>query len=207
MNTKPVETGTPREARQWAQAEIKFVRVVRDCQHNDNTTNPREIIYDHEVHIDDEYRAVFKDRGTSRWSGRARYCLTDIDGRDILSLAQSSERYPDGSVKKYTADRFNKSDFETVVRSRLMEGMIPTAAQLEVLRAKDAADAEAERLDKLAMERDWRLKQKRTDMYALLYLFVCEMDRTDDADDLPAVAKQVRALLAEIDTPTPQSEN
>jgi hypothetical protein len=113
---------------------IKFIRIIRKCGHNEHLIRAGEtagLIYDFEVEIAGERRALF-----SRRSFSTGYELYDADHRPIVTGGRTHAKHLGDECP-------NKASFEPMIAEYLAAGHIPTIAQMAAKRAAEAADQAA----------------------------------------------------------------
>lgn len=144
--------------------EIKFVRVVRECGHNDNLRPGEKIIYDFDVIVDGVNLATWK-----RNIYKRGYYLSDSGGREVKAPwfdASNIRRVEDPAHRWHGVQAENKEQFAEVVIREL--DYIPTPAQVEQRRLdEEAANGQAERA-RLEAHRTDRIKQAGPDLLAAL---------------------------------------
>lgn len=103
--------------------KLDFQRVVRDCQANDRTIDSRSLIYDFDVIVDGERRAVW-----SRDYGKG-YSLRDANDEAVhIRAAREDDYNPDHSLR---ARAEKKADFAAITEGLLASGRIPSIADCE----------------------------------------------------------------------------
>lgn len=138
--------------------KITFERIVRDCPANDQQIDARKMIFDFDVMIDGERRAVWH----REYRGRG-YELRDLNQEAIFPDAEATGSYR--ASRSVKADK--KDDFFGIIETLLAAGRIPTAAESlareigwgrAILEAREIEDAKM---------RAGCIKQRAADLYHL----------------------------------------
>lgn len=129
---------------------LEFKRFERDCPANEaRKLDGSQLIYDWYVIIDGELRALW-----SRNVSGVGYQLYDPDHRPICTPKDRADIW----ARERPIKVKSKALFDGATSTALSDGVIPTLADLEWLRAYDAATVINKRLDEEAEDRAERIR-------------------------------------------------
>lgn len=166
--------------------KIEFIKVVRDSDYNKRVIREggptRELTRDFHVLIDGEHRATL-----SRMYSGVGYYLGDIDGRGIKDTDPRESWRNSAEVKSQAA-------FLPFIERMLKDGAIPTRADTEMDRLRDAATRDNKLFDSHLANVDFARKKYANELYRLARL-VCGADGPVLEQSLVDLAASAIALI------------